>query len=585
MSQVRFTKTAKKQIKVKVNPAVKPVPAIQKHDVIFDIMHLKKLMNGDNFITEVSNYLNKFFLRYGSSIFFDNGETFECLTRLDACGKIPDEYKRKITYENNGKVEVKEISLKSYFGSELFLKTPETKLTIDYDKDMKFTGTGYIRGFDHTYNYLNMKKELPRDYTKQIIETDETRAGVKMFFDHILHVICSDDPEEFEVVTKFLASSCVGHKLKIALVWQSGEQAGKGTVLNKMKDLLGKRAVKTSSMENIETYTKIFEGATLINLDEVPVSGSSKTFQDKMKALITEDTFDCRAMYNQAYIQKNTFNLVVSSNNNSISCTQSSQIRMYVNTINDKFFNSLEEKKVYFDKLYSYINREDISILIFQEFVKIYNEKVKPTNWLGNDVNLMTKAGKLKRIEALPLFYKYIKDFYLLKGKGINEKSSEFLSNYQCINKYDKTTPNKLGRYLGDIGVELKKISNAEGRNYIISYEDLRDEYIKRCWIDELIDDLPDMDEPNPLDANIDLDNVPKPVTTVSLNAYNELMAKYEDLLSKQPKKKPASVVAKQKKEKPPKRERIECKPEDKVDIEVETDDFDAQMALASDEF
>ncbi len=82
MSQVRLTKTAKMQIKVKVNPAVKPTPQIQKHDVIFDIMHLKKLMNGDNFITEVSNYLNKFFLRYGSSIFFDNGETFECLTRL-----------------------------------------------------------------------------------------------------------------------------------------------------------------------------------------------------------------------------------------------------------------------------------------------------------------------------------------------------------------------------------------------------------------------------------------------------------------------------------------------------------------------
>ena len=58
---------------------------------------------------------------------------------------------------------------------------------------------------------------------------------------------------------------------------------------------------KTSSIENVEKYTKGFEERTLINLDELPVSGTSKILQDSLKALITEPHFDCRAMYNQIH--------------------------------------------------------------------------------------------------------------------------------------------------------------------------------------------------------------------------------------------------------------------------------------------
>ena len=106
------------------------------------------------------------------------------------------------------------------------------------------------------------------------------------------------------ICLKFLASSCAGHKVRIALIWKSLEQSGKSSVLNYLKDLLGDRIFKTSSIENVEKYTKDFEGRTLINLDELPVSGASKILQDSLKALITEPHFDCRAMYNQGYEQK-----------------------------------------------------------------------------------------------------------------------------------------------------------------------------------------------------------------------------------------------------------------------------------------
>lgn len=488
-------------------------PKLERHDVLFDLDHLKNLLYSKNFIVDVPNYLNKFFFRYGNDIFYDNGETYELLSREEAKNKIPDQYKKSVIITTkDGKEKSIDMSLKSYFGHELFLKTYETKLTINYKKEFKFVDSQYIKGFEVKYNYLNMKKELPRNYDRKIQLTEENKKGVKMFFDHIKTIICSGDEEEYNTTIKFFASSCVGHKVKFALLWQSKEQTGKGTILNYMNDLLGKRMVKTSSVENVERYTKIFEGASLINLDELPVSGTSKTLQDTMKALITEPKFDCRAMFNQAYSQDNTFNFVITSNNNCISLTQTNQIRYYVNTINESYIGN----KKYFDDLHKVINNEDIKILIFQEFIKIYEEQVKPNNWIGNDLK-PTKAGQIKRIEALPPFYKWIKETYLINGLGINETFNEISLNYKSFNRNDKTSDNKLARYLQDLGVKVKDIKKTQNgkqvrecRKYILSFEDLKKVYEDKKWLDELIDEIPDEEEdekPDPFENGVKSNN------------------------------------------------------------------------------
>jgi hypothetical protein len=40
-------------------------------------------------------------------------------------------------------------------------------------KDYKFTDTEHVKGFDIQYNYLNNKKDLPRDYNKVVELTEE----------------------------------------------------------------------------------------------------------------------------------------------------------------------------------------------------------------------------------------------------------------------------------------------------------------------------------------------------------------------------------------------------------------------------
>ena len=522
MSKILNLKKSKKF--VKTVKTVEPPKDIHRHDILFDLNHLKSLLDSPSFYRDVPLYINRFFFKYNNDIFYDNGETFVLLSRIDAKNKIPSNYSKKITTETeqpNGSIlkKSKEMKLSCYFDMDLFLKTNETKLTIDYNKEYKFIESKYIRGFEVKYNYLNMKKDLPRNYDQEIKITDKVRLGVKMFFDHIKSIICSDDADEYDTTIKFIASSCAGHKLKIALIWNSEEQTGKGTVLNYLKDLLGSRMYKTSSIENVEKYNKGFEGCTLLNFDELPVSGTSKTLQDVMKAYITEPNFDCREMYSQSYSQLNTFNIIITSNNNSVSLTQSNHVRYYSNTISDKY--SCNKNPEYFKKLHKAINDEQVKIAIFQEFMKIYEEQVQPINWLGNETKT-TKTGIIKKIEALPLFVKYIKNKYLMAGRGINDASTEFIAEYQFTNKFDKISSTSMGKYLGKLNVILKKIDNKEfkGRKYIISYKNLKQSFIDNKWIldDELEElekydgEIDDEDEPKPKENPIDFGLKPKEI-------------------------------------------------------------------------
>jgi hypothetical protein len=515
---MKFNNSSKVSKFSKINKS-KPIinsekPKINKYDVLFDLNHLENLMKQPVYYQVVPEYINKFFFKYGDDIFYDNGETFELLTKANAKNRIPSNYTKDIQIEKNingkTKIEIKKFSLSQYFDFDIWLKTNDTKLTIDYNKDFKFIESIYKRGFEVKYNFLNMKKDLPRDYSKELKYNDEIKDGVKLFFNHIKEIICSNDDDEYDTTIKFLASSCAGWKVRIALIWNSLEQSGKGSVLNYLKDLLGDRMFKTSSIENVEKYTKGFEGRTLINLDELPVSGTSKILQDSLKALITEPHFDCRAMYNQGYEQKNTFNIIITSNNNSISLTQSNNIRYFVNTISDKY--SGNKNTEYFKKLHKTINKEEVKIAIFKEFMNIFETQVKPVNWLGTDVK-PTKSGTIKRIDALPNFIKYIKNTYLLNGDGINEDTKTFILGYQANNPKDRISNTSIGIYLKQLNVDCKKIDNKEfkGRKYIASFETLKEAYINNNWLldteKEDIEEINDGEEEKPRPKNSPLDN------------------------------------------------------------------------------
>ena len=158
------------------------------------------------------------------------------------------------------------------------------------------------------------------------------------------------------------------------------------------------------------------------------------------------------------------------------------------------------------------MNKEEVKIAVFKEFMNIFETQVKLFNWLGTDVK-PTKSGTIKRIDELPNFIKYIKNTYLLNGEGINEDTKTFISEYQFNNPKDRTTNTSIGMYLKQLNVDCKKIDNKEfkGRKYIVSFEALKEAYINNNWLldseKEDIEEINDDKEENPKLKNSPLDN------------------------------------------------------------------------------
>jgi hypothetical protein len=82
---------------------------------------------------------------------------------------------------------------------------------------------------------------------------------------------------------------------------------------------------------------------------------------------------------------------------------------------------------------------------------------------------------------------KWIKTAYLQNRKGINCQCNELFIDYELITN-DKTSPNKLARYLTDLNVEVKKITGSSKRKYFISYENLLKSYYDKNWLDSTTD-------------------------------------------------------------------------------------------------
>jgi len=152
---MKFNNSSKVSKFSKINKS-KPIinsekPKINKYDVLFDLNHLENLMKQPVYYQVVPEYINKFFFKYGDDIFYDNGETFELLTKANAKNRIPSNYTKDIQIEKNingkTKIEIKKFALSQYFDFDIWLKTNDTKLTIDYNKDFKFIESIYKKRF------------------------------------------------------------------------------------------------------------------------------------------------------------------------------------------------------------------------------------------------------------------------------------------------------------------------------------------------------------------------------------------------------------------------------------------------------
>ena len=201
------------------------------------------------------------------------------------------------------------------------------------------------------------------------------------------------------------------------------ERTGKGIIFNDLLNkILGDRMHKTNSIETITKYTKPLEGISLLNLDELPHTENFKGLQDTMKGIITEPTFTCRDMYTSGYTQINSFNVILTTNNDAIILTQNNKERYIICEIDESYKGNTK----YFETVADAVKDPNVRILFYHQMMERFRNLGK---W-NEDIVPESKFKQLKIIEALPPLYKYLKENYILKNIDLYIRTDSFITNF-----------------------------------------------------------------------------------------------------------------------------------------------------------
>ena len=445
---------------------------------IFDSMKCKTLID-ENKIDEAKEYINKCFIKGTGALYytFDIREnTIISTEKKNLSNLIPDdlnnsEFKRNLPYRQ--KINIDDFKVLGYLRSSEFCRLSNVHIpTISFETDeLKFTKNGK--------NYLNMSSSLP--FTQQQLDDinlKDYEKDIKFINTHLYEVLSGGNVDMYQYFLNFIAFSFKGVKVRTCIYLQSEERTGKGIYMNFLRQCIGDRYFSTSSNETIAQFTHPLQGRTLVNFDELPESGNNRAIQDKLKSLITEPYFDCRAMYSQGYTQKNTFNCIITTNNNAIRLSASNNERYPCADVSTHRKGDLK----YFKKLSDTMNKKNVSIAYYKYMLNVYEEN-KNFNF---DTKPETESRTTKMCQSMPLLMKYIKNKYLLNGYGIDDKISHFVDAYNSSNKkdVDKLTIGKeLKKHL-DISSVVKKNT----RRYIISHSDLLEKFKSKNWFLEEFD-------------------------------------------------------------------------------------------------
>lgn len=451
--------------------------------VIFSSLHTASLLEA-NKIEEVKAYLGRFFFKVDKGyIFLNRLDNKIDSVDVDSLRKyVPKDLTNHKFFEN-----VKHTKPSDKFSALTYLQSSEFcdhSNTYGITVNMSSSETISIKnekvnGIRYKRKCINLAKPLPFEQDEiQEADTTEYKEQIHFVDEHLRKILCSGDEKQFQYLRNFLAFTVKGVKVRTAVYAQSGEGTGKSIIFDGMlKNLLGERHYTTSSKEEVEQYTFNFQGRTCIVLDEMPIQSNYSTILDKLKSLITQPNFGCRGMYQNVYEQVNTFNIILTTNNNAISIYDNNKRRWFVLDISDE----MKGNNKYFSKLASIIEDDGFSVAYTKHLYDIY-EKNKNFDF---DTIPISKERAMKLNANMPKFYRFIKEEYILKSKNIQITPTKLYEAYRAYSGDKHMTNITLSKKIKDIGVKLKKMTIDGSRKnfYCGDYEELYKTFISRQWI------------------------------------------------------------------------------------------------------
>lgn len=468
----------------------------------FSIEHLHSLLGDtEQDALKCQEYIKKYFFHTYFGIFFMNANPTESKKqftllneKLDLSAYLPKGL--QMSYFSNGKVT--KFNCRKWFVEDLFVRY---EIVLDLD----------LPPVDHDKKVINLMGKLKHAQHdgKQFDDCSATsKAAVKMMLAHIKSVWCSGNGLQFDYTLNWL--SCTGRrKVKSALYLQSLEQTGKSIVIDFLAEhVFGTDSVlSTANMEVISSYTQVLEGRVLVNINEMPCisQGEWKKLMNKLKSLITDRTFDCRKMYAQPRVSTNTFNMIMTSNNDAVGIT-STNYRRYkcLDVSNDR----IGDRK-YFDQLVAATMNDEAGLAMYLYLKEHYHR----TGHNFNVDSFPTSDTFIEKMtERLETPLEFLKEKYIAKGLSLDSMPLKALHNqysrwWSPTSKTEMYSAKKFSKTLKLLQSVTFKRMTLQGERlfcFTAKHEDVLAEFAAKGYIHELDNIDVQSEEASTTDSDVD---------------------------------------------------------------------------------
>ena len=284
-------------------------------------------------------------------------------------------YTFQIEIENNGKTITKNVNPFNLWNQNINRRDVKT---IAFDA--RPVGEGQDPNIFNIWQGYNVMEDEAEEF-----DVNDAQPMI----DHLLNIWCKGNVEYFTYLTKWFAFLLQRPyaKIGVMIALKSKQGAGKGIVMEFMKDIMGRRHFdETATLRDIlGEFNSGLEGRVLIDLDEA-YWGGDKKLEGQMKNIITQESVQVNKKGKEVYAIRNTTAFMITTNNDLFVGVSEGQRRVVAFELDDKYAGpSNPVIKAYVEKVRGCKSHERVPRHIYGAFAKyLYN--INLDHWNPRDL-------------------------------------------------------------------------------------------------------------------------------------------------------------------------------------------------------